>query len=126
LDVFGLLIDVVAHKRSVGSKSAPSAARSAPRHIHTFLSARWYRCSLWVTATISTLSGSSAQRRELRYNWAQPICFMSHSGDERVREGSTMPAKHTGIGLWITGNSTVVLRGVDCGDPSGVMMSSAL
>jgi hypothetical protein len=51
---------------------------------------------------------------------------LSHSGDEQVREGSTMPAKCTGIGSWITGNSTGVLRGVDCGDPSGVMMSSAL
>jgi hypothetical protein len=76
LNVLGLLIDIVAHKRSVGSKSAPSASRSAPRHIHTFSSARWYRCSLRVTAAISTSSGSSAQRRESRYNQAQPICFM--------------------------------------------------
>jgi hypothetical protein len=37
-----------------------------------------------------------------------------------------MPVKRTGIGLWIMGNSAGVLRGVDCGDPSGVMMSSAL
>jgi hypothetical protein len=51
---------------------------------------------------------------------------VSHSGNEQVREGSTMPAKHTGIGSWITGNSAGVLRGVDCEDPSGVMMSSAL
>jgi hypothetical protein len=52
--------------------------------------------------------------------------LMSHSGDERVREGSTTPAKRTGVGSWITGNSAVVLRGVDRGDPSGVIMSSAL
>jgi hypothetical protein len=52
--------------------------------------------------------------------------LMSCSGDERVSEGSTMPVKRTGIGSWITGNSAGVLQGVDCGDPSGVMMSSAL
>jgi hypothetical protein len=51
---------------------------------------------------------------------------VSRSGGERVGEGSTMPANRTGVGSWITGNSTVVLRGVDCGDPSGVIMSSAL
>jgi F0F1-type ATP synthase beta subunit len=68
LNVLGSLIDIVAHKRSMGSKSAPSASRSAPRCIHMFLSARWYRCSLQVTAAISTSSGSSAQRRESRYN----------------------------------------------------------
>jgi hypothetical protein len=60
LNVFGLFVDVIAHKRSIGYNSAPSASRSVPRCIHTFLSARWYRCSLWVTAAISTLSGSSA------------------------------------------------------------------
>jgi hypothetical protein len=27
-----------------------------------------------------------------------PILLMSHSGGERVREGSTMPAKQTGVG----------------------------
>jgi hypothetical protein len=70
LNILGSLVDVVAHKRSTGSKSAPSASRSAPRRIHTFSSARWYRCSLWVTAAISTSSGSSAQRRESRYNRA--------------------------------------------------------
>jgi hypothetical protein len=52
--------------------------------------------------------------------------LMLRSGDKRVREGSTMPAKRTGIGSWITGNSAGVLQGVDCGDPSRVMMSSAL
>jgi hypothetical protein len=76
LDVLDSLINVIAHKRSVGSKSAPSASRSAPRHIHTFSSARWYKCSLRVTAAISTSSGLSAQRRELRYNQAWLICFM--------------------------------------------------
>jgi hypothetical protein len=40
LNVFSSLIDVVAHKRSTGSKSAPSASRSAPSRIHTFSSAR--------------------------------------------------------------------------------------
>jgi hypothetical protein len=40
LNVFSSLIDVIAHKRSTGSKSAPSASRLAPRHIHTFSSAR--------------------------------------------------------------------------------------
>jgi hypothetical protein len=40
LNVFSSLIDVIAHKRSTGSKSAPSASRSAPRCIHTFSSAR--------------------------------------------------------------------------------------
>jgi hypothetical protein len=68
LNILGSLINVIAHKRLMGSKSAPSASRSAPRHIHMFSSARWYRCSLQVTAAISTSSGSSAQRRELRYN----------------------------------------------------------
>jgi hypothetical protein len=48
------------------------------------------------------------------------------SGDEWVGEGSTMPVKRTGIGSWITGNSAGVLQGVDCGDTSRVMMSSAL
>jgi hypothetical protein len=47
-------------------------------------------------------------------------------GGERVGEGSTTPAKHTGVGSWIVGSSAVVLQGVDCGDPSGVIMSSAL
>jgi hypothetical protein len=37
-----------------------------------------------------------------------------------------MPAKRTGVGSWIMGNSAGVLCGVDCGDPSGVMISSAL
>jgi hypothetical protein len=60
------------------------------------------------------------------------VCFLflmgvvSRSGGERVREGSTTPAKCTGVGSWIMGSSMVVLRGVDCGDPSGVIMSSAL
>jgi hypothetical protein len=40
LNMLSLLIDVVAHKRSTGSKSAPSASRLAPRHIHTFSSAK--------------------------------------------------------------------------------------
>jgi hypothetical protein len=40
LNVFGSLVDVVVHKRSTGSKSAPSACRSVPRRIHTFSSAR--------------------------------------------------------------------------------------
>jgi hypothetical protein len=40
LDVLGSLVDVVAHKRLMGSKSAPSASRSVLRHIHTFSSAR--------------------------------------------------------------------------------------
>jgi hypothetical protein len=52
--------------------------------------------------------------------------YLSRSGDERVGEGSTTPAKRTGVGLWIMGNSAGLLRGVDCGDPSGVIMSSAL
>jgi hypothetical protein len=52
--------------------------------------------------------------------------LLSRSGDERVGEGSTTPAKRTGVGSWMTGNSAGVLQGVDCGDPSGVMMSSAL
>jgi hypothetical protein len=51
---------------------------------------------------------------------------VSHSGDAWVGEGSTTPAKRTGVGSWITGNSAVALWGVDCGDPSGVIMSSAL
>jgi hypothetical protein len=67
LNVVGSFVDVIAHKRLTGYSSAPSASRSAPRHIHTFSSARWYRCSLQVTAAISTSSGSSAQRRESRY-----------------------------------------------------------
>jgi hypothetical protein len=54
------------------------------------------------------------------------IDFVSRSGNEQVGEGSTTPAKHTGVGSWITGNSAGILRGVDCGDPSGVIMSSAL
>jgi hypothetical protein len=37
-----------------------------------------------------------------------------------------MPAKRIGVGLWITGNLAGVLQGVDCGDPSGVMISLAL
>jgi hypothetical protein len=40
LNVFGLLIDIVVHKRSTGSKSTPSASKLAPSHIHMFLSAR--------------------------------------------------------------------------------------
>jgi hypothetical protein len=76
LNVLGSLIDIVAHKRLMGSKSAPSASRSVPRCIHMFSSARWYRCSLQVTTAISTSSGSSAQRRESRYNQAWLICFM--------------------------------------------------
>jgi hypothetical protein len=39
LDMFGSLVNVV-HRRSTGSKSAPSASRSAPSCIHTFSSAR--------------------------------------------------------------------------------------
>jgi hypothetical protein len=52
--------------------------------------------------------------------------LMSHSGEERVGEGSTTPTKCTGIGLWMMGSSKGMLQGVDCGDPSGVMMSLAL
>jgi hypothetical protein len=40
LNMLGSLVDVIAHKRSMGSKSAPSASRSAPRRIHTFSSAK--------------------------------------------------------------------------------------
>jgi hypothetical protein len=40
LNVFSSLVDVVVHKRSTGSKSAPSACRSVPRCTHTFSSAR--------------------------------------------------------------------------------------
>jgi hypothetical protein len=40
LNVVGSLIDVVVHRRSTGSKSAPSASKSAPSCIHTFSSAR--------------------------------------------------------------------------------------
>jgi hypothetical protein len=40
LNVFSSLVDVVAHKRLTGSKSAPSASRSVPRRIHMFSSAR--------------------------------------------------------------------------------------
>jgi hypothetical protein len=76
LDEFSSLVDIVAHKRSMGFNSAPSASRSAPRRIHMFMRAWLYGSSLWVTATISTLSGSSAQRRESRYNWAHPICHI--------------------------------------------------
>jgi hypothetical protein len=46
-------------------------------------------------------------------------------GDVRVGEGSTTPAKCIGVGLWMTGNSEGILQGVDCGDPSRVMISSA-
>jgi hypothetical protein len=70
------LVDVTAHKRSTGFNSAPSASRLAPRCIHTFTSAWWYSSSLRVAAAISTSSGSSAQTRESRYNWARPICCM--------------------------------------------------
>jgi hypothetical protein len=52
--------------------------------------------------------------------------LLSCSGDEQVGERSTMPAKHTGVGSWIMGNSVGVLQGVDYGDSSGVMISSAL
>jgi hypothetical protein len=40
LNVFSSLVDVVVHKRSTGSKSAPSASRLVPRCIHTFSSAK--------------------------------------------------------------------------------------
>jgi hypothetical protein len=40
LNVFSSLVDVVAHKRSTGSKSAPSASRLAPSRIYMFSSAR--------------------------------------------------------------------------------------
>jgi hypothetical protein len=63
-----LLVNVVAHKMLMGFNSAPSASRSAPRHIHMLMRAWWYNSSLWVTAAISTSSGLSAQRRESRYN----------------------------------------------------------
>jgi hypothetical protein len=36
LNVFGSFVNVIAYKRLVGYKSAPSASRSAPRRIHTF------------------------------------------------------------------------------------------
>jgi hypothetical protein len=54
------------------------------------------------------------------------LLLVSRSGDERVGEGSTTPAKRIGVGSWIMGNSVGMLQGVDCGDPSGVIMSSAL
>jgi hypothetical protein len=40
LNVFSSLVDIVAHRRSTGSKSAPSTSKSAPSCIHTFSSAR--------------------------------------------------------------------------------------
>jgi hypothetical protein len=40
LNVFGSFVDIIAHKRSTGFKSAPSMSRSAPRRIHMFSSAR--------------------------------------------------------------------------------------
>jgi hypothetical protein len=40
LNMFSSLVDIIAHKRLTGSKSAPSTSRLAPRHIHTFSSAR--------------------------------------------------------------------------------------
>jgi hypothetical protein len=36
---FGLLVDVIAHKRSVGYNTAPSTSRSAPSRSHTSSSA---------------------------------------------------------------------------------------
>jgi hypothetical protein len=40
LNMFSPFVNIVAHKRLTGFRSAPSASRSAPRHIHTFSSAR--------------------------------------------------------------------------------------
>jgi hypothetical protein len=36
---FGSLVDIIAHKRAMGSYSIPSASRSAPSCLHMFLSA---------------------------------------------------------------------------------------
>jgi hypothetical protein len=75
-DELGSLVNIIAHKRSMGFSSAPSASRLAPSCIHMCMRAWWYSSSLWVTAAILTSSGLSAQMRESRYNWARPICHM--------------------------------------------------
>jgi hypothetical protein len=40
LNVFGALVNVVVHAKSMGLYSVPSASRSAPSCLHTFSSAR--------------------------------------------------------------------------------------